>query len=196
MGLANTAVTLEQHYTYEDYIKWDDENRWELIDGVPYMMSAPNREHQAISMSLGSTFHQFLKGKSCSVYAAPFDVRLNPDKGNDTVVQPDLLVVCNPSKLDKAGAKGAPDLIVEIISPSSVKMDRLRKYNKYQQVGVKEYWVINPANRTVDVNILQDNGTYLLSNIYTAEETIEVKTLEGLTIHLNEIFEPDPEATE
>jgi Uma2 family endonuclease len=127
----------DARYTYADYQTWNDGVRYELIDGVVYMMSpAPNRAHQELSGELFNQFYNYLKGKKCKVYAAPFDVRLSDKEHEKTVLQPDITVVCDPSKLDKKGCKGAPDMVVEILSPSNAERDTTLKLRKYLQAGV------------------------------------------------------------
>ncbi len=134
-------------FTYRDYLHWPDDERWELIDGVAYNMSpAPNRIHQKISGELHRQIANYLIGKQCEVYAAPFDVRL-PATGekNDeitTVVQPDITIVCDKSKLDKKGCKGSPDLVIEILSPYTAKKDMKEKHFLYEKFAVKEYWIV------------------------------------------------------
>ena len=176
-----------KRYTYSDYVTWDDENRWELIDGIPYMMSAPNRRHQKLLGNLHAQFWNLLKGKPCEVYIAPFDVRLNADTLDDTVVQPDLLIVCNHSILNDAGCAGSPDMLVEILSPSTSRYDRTLKFNTYLKSGIREYWIIDPETKTLAVHILKDNN-YIL-HPYTNEETVSVHVLHGCRINLTEIFD-------
>ena len=194
-------------YTYSDYCLWDDGKRWELIDGVPYEMSpAPTRKHQEISGALLNQLYNFLKNKPCEVYAAPFDVRLNADEDDDIVVQPDIVVVCDRSKLDDKGCKGAPDLVIEILSPASMRMDSIIKPEKYRQAGVREYWMVDP--KTCSVWALVMNGCFCLTNYcyakdvfsdeekspeklhftlyYTAEAPVSV--LPGCVIDLKEVF--------
>ena len=185
-------------YTYEDYCTWDDEIRYELIDGIPYVLSAPLRKHEDISGSLFYQLYGFLKGKPCKVYDAPFDVRLDirlkderplneqDDARFDTVVQPDILVVCDKSKLDDKGCKGAPDLVMEILSPSSKRKDMLIKFNKYLQCGVREYWIIDPESKVVTVNIL-DNGKYY-STSYEETDSVTVSVLDGFQMNLEDVF--------
>ena len=135
----------EARYTYADYMAWEDGERWEIIEGVPYLMSpAPTWVHQGISGELFLQIATFLKGKPCKVYAAPFDVRLFPadDDSDDTVVQPDIVVVCDRSKLDRSGCRGAPDMLVEILSPSTARHDQLVKLQLYKKAGVREYWIV------------------------------------------------------
>ena len=172
-------------YTYSDYCSWDDGERWELIDGVPCAMSpAPTRKHQYVSGALFSQLHGFLKGKPCEVYHAPFDVRLNADENDDTVCQPDIVVVCDKFKLDEKGCKGAPDLVIEILSPSSLRMDRLIKLEKYRQAGVREYWIVDPEARGVEAYVL-DSGRYYATG-YIDEAPVDV--LPGCVIDVKEIF--------
>ena len=184
---AKEAIPKYKRYTYEDYCTWGDDERWELIDGVPYAMSAPSRRHQEISVRMLYHLYGFLKGKPCKVFAAPFDVRLNEDAYGDTVVQPDLLVVCDESKLDDKGCGGVPDMVIEILSPSTAMLDKVLKYRRYLQTGVREYWIIDPESNTVSVHILK-NGEYV-TYAYGSDETIPVYVLEGCEINLAEIFE-------
>jgi len=118
-------------YSYSDYVQWDDDVRRELIDGIPYLMAGPNRKHQELSGNLYIQFRAFLENKPCKVYFAPFDVRLNADTLDDTVVQPDLIIVCDHSKLDDACCKGVPDMVVEILSPSNSRYDKITKWGTY-----------------------------------------------------------------
>ena len=173
-------------YTYSDYIQWDDDVRRELIDGVPYLMAGPNRKHQAISRNLFMQIANFLEGKPCEVYYAPFDVRLNADTLDDTVVQPDILVVCDHSILNDANCAGAPDMVVEILSPSNPRYDKITKFNSYLKAGIKVYWIVDPIAQTLAVNILKDSN--YITHIYTNEETAPVNVLEGCNIDLSEVF--------
>ena len=179
----------DQRYTYEDYYSWDDGERWELIDGVAYMMSpAPLRIHQGILFEIAGQFHEFLKDKPCKAYIAPFDVRLNADTSDDTVVQPDLVVVCDTSKLDDRGCKGAPDMVLEILSPSTSRRDKVLKFHTYLRAGVREYWIVDPDTKTVATNILK-NGEYI-TNAYTDADTVSVHVMEGCKIILADVFNP------
>jgi len=179
--------SVENRYTYADYASWDDENRYELIDGLVYMMSAPSQAHQEISGEIFRQLANFLKGKPCKVFPAPFDVCLNAagDK-DDTVVQPDLIVVCDKSKLDGKRCNGAPDMAVEILSPSNRKQDTVWKVNKYLQAGIHEYWMIDPDAQTVQVCILKD-GQYDVEE-YSNTDTIPVHVLDGCIINMQEVF--------
>jgi len=181
----------EIKYTYEDYYSWNDGKRYELIDGKVYLMSpGPSSTHQGISSNLVGQFYAYLKGKMCKVFAAPYDVRLNWDAGDDTVVQPDISVICDPSKIDERGCKGAPDMVIEILSPSSTKHDQIIKFNKYREAGVREYWIVNPETRVVQVNLLT-NGEYAVRN-YGDEDVVAVATLADCRIHLADVFPPAP----
>ena len=193
---AGTAARLPEEdglYTYADYSTWDDDQRWELIDGVAYAMAAPTAAHQDICGELFSQFHNFLRGKPCKVFFAPFDVRLfanqddETDESDDTVVQPDLLVVCDRRKLsDGKSCKGAPDLIIEILSPSTTNKDRILKFQKYLEAGVREYWIVDPNAQTVRVFLLKD-GKFTRRK-YGKTDTVAVTVLPGLTISLPDVF--------
>ncbi|MGE5604170.1 MAG: Uma2 family endonuclease [Bacteroidota bacterium] len=180
-------------YTYGDYTKWPDEERWELIDGVPYNMSpAPSRIHQKILGELYKQIAVYLTGKVCEVYIAPFDVRLpkgeESDDRIDTVVQPDLVVVCDREKLDERGCKGAPDLVVEVLSPGTAGKDMKIKLALYERVGVKEYWLVDPSNKTVQVYQLETSSRYCRPSIYSDTDRIRVGLFPDLEIDLTSVF--------
>lgn len=183
----------EDRFNYGDYLKWPEDERWELIDGVPYNMTpSPSRTHQEILVALLTKFYTFLEGKDCRVYVAPFDVRLPDGEEKEdeiiTVVQPDLVVVCDRTKLDDKGCLGSPDLIVEITSPSTARKDLKEKFNLYERMGVKEYWIINPTDETVMVFQLEPQGKYGRPAVYSNEDSIRVGILDELTIPLKDIF--------
>jgi len=180
-------------YTYADYIQWNDNERWELIDGVAYNMSpAPSRKHQKISQILSRRIGNYLEGKTCEVYTAPFDVRLplgdEEDKMTGNVVQPDIVVVCDSSKLDDRGCTGAPDLIIEILSPSTAKMDMVVKLNLYEKAGVKEYWLVHPTDHTVTVFKRGDDGRYGRYEMYDQSEEIAVGIFPDFVFDVKEVF--------
>jgi Uma2 family endonuclease len=154
------ALKKENEYcTYADYLNWDTEERYELIDGAAYLMApGPSRIHQDATLGIANQFKNFLEGKTCKVYVAPFDVRLNANEEDDTVVQPDILVVCDTSKLGEYSVKGAPDLVVEVLSPSSKHYDTVMKLEKYMKAGVKECWLVDTESETVRVFINRGNG--------------------------------------
>ena len=186
LALKNPAYE-QRRYTYTDYCKWEGPERWELIDGVPFLMAAPSVLHQNVLTSLLLQLGTFLRGKKCKVFPAPFDVRLNAHAFDNTVVQPDILVVCDKSKLNKAGLVGAPDMAIEIISPSSVTHDTVKKHALYLKSGVKEFWIVDPETQTVVTHILSGN-TYKRT-VYTSLDKVPVYVLKGLVVDLGEVFE-------
>lgn len=183
----------KEFFTYGDYLSWPEEERWEIIDGFPFHMSAaPSRIHQAILREILTQFNLYLKGKTCKVYAAPFDVRLpkgdEAEEKIDTVVQPDLVVVCDPQKLDDRGCKGAPDLIIEILSTHTAAKDMKIKRQLYEQVGVREYWLVDPGNKVVQIYERVENNQYGKPKIYTEGDQAKVSIFPDLLIDLSEIF--------
>ncbi len=188
-------ISLDRKYTYADYLTWLDDKRRELINGFVHLMTpAPARKHQRISSRLHIIIGKHLfEGKSCDVYSAPFDVRLPRSSNRDdekifTVVQPDLCVVCDPSKLDERGCIGAPDLIVEILSPSTSKKDLVDKFKVYEESGVKEYWTVNPLDENINVFVLDKKGKYQLNGMYAGDMKIKVSIFDDLEINLEDIF--------
>lgn len=179
-------------YTFADYITWDENERMEIINGEVFMMAAPSRIHQEICFEIGRQMGNYLEGKQCKVYLAPFGVRLfeqDNDKPDnvDTVVEPDISVVCDRNKLDKYGCKGAPGLIVEVLSPSSQRHDQLVKLNLYQRAGVREYWIVDPVSRTVAVYTLEE-GAYHGAETYGPDALAPVGVLEDCQIDLSAVF--------
>ncbi len=180
-------------FTYGFYKNWPEGERWEIINGVPYNMSpGPRRIHQEISGELFAAIHNFLKNHNCKVYDAPFDVRLPDDDEADdevlTVVQPDIVVVCDEKKLDDAGCRGAPDFIIEILSPSTASKDQIEKVALYEKHGVKEYWIVHPTDKILTVRLLDKTKKYQVPLIYDGEKVVEVNSLPGLKINLKEVF--------
>jgi Uma2 family endonuclease len=177
-----------RRYTYADYLEWEGPERYELINGEVFQMASPSVTHQGILMGLSSKFDNWLQGKPCKVFAAPLDVRLFPkkDKSDKTVVQPDVLVVCDKDKLSKNSVDGAPDLVVEIVSPSNTHSELFLKFQYYLEAGVREYWVIDPETRQVQVHIYE-NGHYI-STIYKDNAHIPVTVLPGLDIALEDLW--------
>ena len=186
----------DHKFTYKDYCSWPDEERWELIDGVAYDMSpAPSVDHQKILGKLHLQIGNFLKGKDCEVYLAPFDVFFpdSPDQDVNevtTVVQPDISVICSKKKIISRGCFGPSDLIVEILSPSTMKKDLSLKFDLYQSAKVKEYWIVDPGNRFVRIYQLNDDGQYDEGTLYENENgNITSAVLAGLEITSKDIFE-------
>lgn len=185
-------LDLNASYTYNDYLNWRFKERLELIKGKILKMSpAPNRHHQKISIQLSSLMWFSMKEQGCNVYSAPFDVRLlkkNAKKGEIiTVVQPDICIVCDEEKLDDRGCIGAPDLIVEILSPGNSNKEMSIKFDLYQENGVKEYWIVNPMEKNVLIYTLQ-KGVYIGMRPFVETDTIKSPLFPQLKCKLKEVF--------
>ena len=186
-------------FSYADYLTWPEEEMKEIINGIVYAFTAPVRKHVSTSVSfLGKTWSHIKKRKGkCKIYVAPFDVRLplNGETADDkifNVVQPDICVICDESKLDDKGCVGAPDLVVEVNSPSTGKRDLNQKFFLYEAAGVREYWVVFPEAKAVTVFLLQADGKFDDGTTYEVirgQTKVPVQTLEGLIIDLEELFE-------
>ena len=179
-------------YTYADYLSWKFEERLELFRGKIFKMSAPNTDHQRILGKLFIKVAVFLENKKCQAFVAPFDVRLpvqNKKKDDEvtTVVQPDLCVVCDETKIDKRGCCGAPDIVVEILSPGNSKKEVHNKFELYQETGIQEYWIVEPVFEHIIIYSLH-NGKYIGSKPYSAGEIITSPILPGLKIEVKDIF--------
>jgi len=181
-----------KYYTYEDYLTWSFPDRVELFMGQVFRISpAPNRAHQEISRRLTYFFNQVLWGHSCKLYTAPFDVRLPVSKSHDkldTVVQPDIVIICDAEKLDEQGCNGAPDIVVEILSPGNSRKEMKEKFVLYEASVVPEYWIVDHSNETVIIYSLNDNNNYIGSKPYVSEEVITSNAVDGLKINVSEIF--------
>jgi Uma2 family endonuclease len=185
-------LDMNKTYTYADYLKWDFKERVELIMGKLFKMSpAPNSRHQKISMRLSTLLDNFLDEKECDVFAAPFDVRFprktRDDKDIITVVQPDLCVICDSSKVDEKGCLGAPDIVVEILSPSNNVVELNNKFDLYESSGVREYWIVSPQDDTFVINTLVD-GKYQTSRPKTTGSKVTSSVLPGFSIDLSRLF--------
>ncbi len=185
----------EAHYTYADYLLWQFQERVELIKGRIREMAAPNVRHQRISGKIQRELSWFLKNKASDVFAAPFDVRLALPAHRvlglkvDTVVQPDLCVICDREKLDERGCIGAPDLIVEILSPGNSRKEMRDKYELYQESGVKEYWVVFPSEQVLQRYILNAENIYQAQLPNVEGDVVDVTFLPGFELVVKEIFE-------
>lgn len=175
-------------YRYKDIASW--EGSWELIEGIPYNMTpAPLRIHQKIVGDLHAALYTFLQKSDCEVYVAPFDVRFSEDEdydNPDTVVQPDLSVFCNRSQLDKKGGKGAPTLIIEVLSKSTASKDKIQKFRLYEKHGVQSYWMVQPEYNVIEVFNLVD-GSYQQPTIFTVGQTAHSPALEGFKFIIEEM---------
>ena len=188
-------LDLNGTYSYADYLLWQFSERLELIKGKIFKMSpAPSRNHQQVSLRLTREIDKILINKKCELYIAPFDVRLvnfkksTSDKQILTVVQPDLCVVCDISKLDEKGCLGAPDLIIEILSKGNSKKDMTIKFDLYEENGVQEYWIVNPSEKDVHIYTLS-NGKYIGSRPYIMETELQSATFPDLKFEVDKIFE-------
>ena len=183
----------KERYTFADVLTWPDDERAEIINGEPVMMAPPTTAHQLISGEIFRQLANYLEGKKCRAIPAPFAVRLFEKDGEapediGTVVEPDISIVCDTSKLDKHGCKGAPDMVVEILSPSTQRHDRLVKLSLYQRAGVREYWIVNPEDQTVQVMLLDDGGVLQLHEVYDRQSVAKVNVLDGCFIELSKVF--------
>jgi len=191
------AVKLDERYTYKDYLTWPDDERWELINGIAYNMSpAPTRWHQELSGELFNLIYNLLKNRPCKVYVAPFDVRLTENKAADnaeidTVVQPDIVVICDEAKLDDRGCNGAPDFVVEILSESTAGKDLHEKLLLYERFAVKEYWIVDLWSRTIRVHLYQ-NDSFAPPAIFTENDSLSATALPGFKVDLQQLFKNIP----
>ena len=196
MGLP--AIKDDRVYRYGEYRTWPDDERWELIDGVAYEMSpAPSTAHQAIVTQLVSAIHTFLGRSGCRVFAAPFDVLLPETPGQvvddvANVVEPDLVVICDPSKLRTFGCFGAPDWVIEILSPWTSRRDMVEKHALYEQSGVREFWVIDPGNRYVHAYVRGSDGKYAKPVLHVGTAIVRSTVCPGFEVDLEELFAAIP----
>jgi Uma2 family endonuclease len=192
-----SQLDLNQTYSYSDYLTWQFKETVELIKGKIMLMSpAPNVKHQRIVRKLLVAIDWHLKDKKCEVFSVPFDVRLHHRNKFilarheiNTVVQPDLCVICNPEILDAHGCNGAPDWIIEILSKGNSKREMQIKYELYQESGVQEYWIVYPNDQAINQFVLDDNGRYQLMQIYTDDDIATPCLFPELAIELTEVFE-------
>jgi Uma2 family endonuclease len=189
-----SKLDLNGTYSYADYLLWHLEERLELIKGKIFKMSpAPNVAHQRISTQLQGAFFNYLNSKGCDLFSAPFDVRLYSDKRSKlankdiyTVVQPDLCIVCDENKLDERGCLGAPDLVVEILSPGNSKKEMNDKFELYEECGVREYWLVEPVENAVFVYVLGEKGTYM--GLKPATDILRSTIFPDFEVNLKDVF--------
>lgn len=189
-----SQLDLTKQYSYADYLTWHFNERVELIRGwISKMSPAPGTTHQAVSWDIAYYFANYFRKTNCKTFAAPFDVRLldsKKSKNNQqvfSVVQPDICVICDEKKIDERGCVGAPDLIIEIVSPGNSKREMKTKYELYEENGVREYWIANPLEKNIMLYVLKAKK-YHLKKIYFDDDAIESILFKGLVIDLKEIF--------
>jgi Uma2 family endonuclease len=190
-------LDLNGTYTFADYLTWKFEEKVEIIKGKLFKMAMPTEKHQRISGNLHGLLWSYLRGKKCKVYHPPFDVRLEKpphqrkitDKSIYTVVQPDITVVCDMEKVDTKGCMGAPDMIIEILSPSTGAKDLKDKKEVYEFSGVKEYWIVSPEDETLTVFLLNEQGKYVFDNYYANIDVVKVHIFDDFDIDLKDVFE-------
>jgi len=180
----------DRYFTYADYKEWDlaPGERYELIYGEVYSLAVPTVYHQSILMELARQFANYLVDKPCKVFPAPFDVRLfyEKDESDDTVVQPDISIICDKNKLGKEGCRGAPDFVAEILSPSNSAIEMQQKFELYREAGVREYWVLDPEHKTL--HTYQLKGSSIFPRTYRSSDTAAVEIFPGLLVDLEPVF--------
>ncbi|MGF1643550.1 MAG: Uma2 family endonuclease [Thiotrichales bacterium] len=185
----------KQRYTYKDYAQWPEEERYELLEGEAIAMVAPTTQHQRIVGELFAQIHTHLRDKPCEAFVAPFDIRLpKPGVADDdiaTVLQPDISVICDPGKIDAKGCRGAPDWVIEVLSPSTASKDLIRKLRLYAAFGVREYWAVHPADRLVYVwELKPDQHLYEHYRVVETVGELPSVTLPELAICWEPLFPP------
>ncbi|OGK06007.1 MAG: hypothetical protein A2W80_00915 [Candidatus Riflebacteria bacterium GWC2_50_8] len=180
-------------FTYAEYKSWDDDERWEIIDGEAFAMTpGPGMTHQSLSVNLVGLMFEFFNSHPCKLFSAPFDVLLpESDETADTasnVVQPDIVVYFDPDKLEERGGIGAPDLAVEIISPTSARRDLIEKFALYERHGVREYWVVDPAHQILTIYSPDKKGKYTCEKRFSREHELTSHIFPELKIDLKRVF--------
>jgi len=193
--MGTTAVRNDKTYTYKDYLARPENERWEIIDGTAYMMAPPSTEHQRIVGNFFFAFKSYFnqnKAKGCEAFLAPFGVTFNRSAKDEeiiTVVEPDITVICDKSKITQQGCKGAPDMIIEVLSPATASYDVIKKRRLYEQNAVMEYWIADPANQIVTKFYANDaSGEYQKPEYFSRDDVISPQIFPELAIKLAEIF--------
>ncbi|MFO7562483.1 MAG: Uma2 family endonuclease [Enhygromyxa sp.] len=192
---ATSPSPVERPHTYGDIRAWDDDTRWELIDGEAHAMAGPSWYHQSVVMALSAQLFAHFRERGCQVLPAPLDVRLpRGDEADDevqTVVQPDIVVVCDLDKLDQRGCRGAPDLVIEVLSPSTAGRDQITKRALYERHGVQQYWLVHPTDRVVTIHRRAQAG-FAPPDLFEARGVVPVAGYEGLEIDWDQAFASVP----
>jgi Uma2 family endonuclease len=184
------TLKTDKKYTYKNYLEWSDDERWELIEGIAYNMTpAPSLRHQTIVMNFSYTLKNKLKDKPCVPFIAPTDVILS----EHDVVQPDVIVVCDKKKFTDANIRGAPDLVIEVLSPATSLKDKREKKACYEKYGIREYIIVDPIENYVERIYLEEGGAYSKGDVFGPEEILPLTSLEGIEISLTEVFEMEEE---
>ena len=182
----SVAIKQDQKYTFADYESWPEDERREIIAGIPYAIAAPSRLHQKTVLKLGNQIDQYFDNKPCEIYSAPFNVRLpienEANEFIETTVEPDLSIICDPDKLDDKGCRGAPDWIIEVRAPATALHDMNIKRDLYQQHGVKAYWIVHPSERWVMIYTLDDAGNYAKPLVVGMDEATPVNLFVDLAV--------------
>ncbi|MDI3257131.1 MAG: Uma2 family endonuclease [Kyrpidia sp.] len=173
-------------YTYQDYVSWEGDERWELIDGVAYLQASPSSVHQRVVLRLGAEFDRYLRGKPCAAYVAPMDLTFEAESTTRDVVQPDLFVMCGSYK-EGARIVGIPALVVEVLSPSTATQDYVRKMNLYQRVGLSEYWIVDPVARVINVYRREDSALRWFAE-FNEGDTLSPSMFPDLAVEVDTVF--------
>lgn len=186
-----------ERYTYGDYLRWTDDQRWELIDGAAYLMApAPNWRHQELAGEVFAQLRNQLIGKPCRPAIAPLDVRLpkcdEADERVDTVVQPDVLIVCQSERIDRRGVRGAPSFVLEVLSPSSASHDQIRKRRVYERAGIAEYWILHPVDGVLTIYRRGSAESFAPPEIVEASGVIELSSVPGVSVDFAGLY-PAPD---
>ena len=185
--MASPKTDRSERYTYADYLTWDGDERWELIDGVPYLMASPIPEHQQAALQLGAEFAMYLRGKECRAFISPMDLTVETNMRTQQVVQPDLFVMCGEYGQDKR-IVGVPVLVIEILSPSTAGHDFVRKMRLYQRIGVQEYWIVDPVTRFVYV-YKREGDLLQWHSEHKPGDTLSPSMFPDLSINVSVLFE-------
>lgn len=195
LTLVSSTSAARSPHTYGDLRAWDEDTRWELIDGQPHAMTGPSWKHQSVIFSLAQQLQPYFRAKGCRIILAPFDIRLpvgdEPDDEIETVVQPDISIVCDLAKLDDLGCRGAPHFVVEVLSPSTAGRDHLIKRELYERHGVAQYWLVHPIDRLVTVHRRGRDG-FDPSELFEARGTVAAAGFEGLEVDWDQVFADIP----